>query len=104
MGQILHIGSLRSFEAGDLCLEEVVADSLFGVLRFEPIDFARLGPNPGLEHLPVPLAGSCSVLQLSLACFQLGLEVSAQRVGSRRLGGTVVSPASTVPEPVGAAR
>jgi hypothetical protein len=57
--EILHIGSLRAFEAGDLGLEEIVAHSLFGTLRFEPIDLAGLGAELGLEYFPVPLEGSC---------------------------------------------
>jgi hypothetical protein len=73
--QILNVDSLRAFEARDLCLEEVVGYSLFGVLRFESIDLAGLGAELGLKYFPWSLAGSCSGVQLPLGRFKLGLEV-----------------------------
>ncbi|WP_307486083.1 hypothetical protein [Pseudarthrobacter sulfonivorans] len=53
----MDIGSLRALESGYFRLKEVVVVSLIGVLRFESIDLAGLGPELGLKYFPVPMAG-----------------------------------------------
>ncbi|MDQ0000642.1 hypothetical protein J2W15_004162 [Pseudarthrobacter sulfonivorans] len=48
---------MRALESGYFRLKEVVVVSLIGVLRFESIDLAGLGPELGLKYFPVPMAG-----------------------------------------------
>jgi hypothetical protein len=99
MCKVLHIGSLCALQAGDLGLQEVIAQSLFRVLGFEPVDLCGLRPQLGLDRLTLALAGDLLGFQATLQDLQLRLEVRrTQRCGRRggRSNGVSV-PATSVP-------
>lgn len=103
MCEILNICSLRAFEAGDFRLEEIVAQALFGVLRFQPIDLAGLGADLRLQYLKAALAGSHSRFELTPYSFEFGFDIAGCCVRFWDRGRAIASPASTIPLPVATA-
>jgi hypothetical protein len=93
---------LGAFEAGTFGLEEVVVDSLFGVLGFQAVNLGGLGTELGLKDFQLALAGLRLGFQLS-ACFEFGFEECCFHVCCRCRPGAVGISTSTIALPVGAA-
>jgi hypothetical protein len=60
---------LGAFETGDFGLEEVVVDSLFGVLGFSAVNVGGVAADLGLKDFQLALPRLRLGFQLASACF-----------------------------------
>ena len=103
MREVLHVGSLGTLQPGYLCLKEVVAPALLGVLCFETINLTRLGAELGLEKLDTTLADLCLGFQQAPHSIELICEIHCPGVGIYYHGATIARPPSTIALSVAAA-
>jgi hypothetical protein len=104
VSEVLNVSSLGAFEAGDFCLEEVVARALFGVLGFESVDVRGLRSELGLEYFALAPTRRGSRCQFPFGCFELGFEVRGICLRRRSHRWAMGVPTFAVTMPVGAAR